>query len=424
MNNLNDKREIISGDANEFYRSVSLYLRLNKYDKAIKLLGKARPSNAYVHYALGFSFLRTGKLCEAEKHLSEAIKQQPDIVEAYFYLGETFLRQINLTKALKNYNLAIKLEPDFARAHYKRACLWLLRGHLKRGFKGLKWRFPAGNVPRRDFIEPKWNGRRLEGKTILVYPEEGYGDTLQFVRYLPMVQARGGRVIFECQQNLIRLIKNCSGIDEIVLRKSVDDSEVRFDYQIDLLGLPNIFKTTMSTIPASVPYMQVDKKLINKWRTKVGQVKKFKVGIVWAVEPSRENDSFRSCALSDFGVLSKIPGIAFYSLQKGRAAKQISNTPLKMDLINLSINFRDFADTAAAIENLDLVISVDTSVVHLAGALGKPAWTLLPYRCDPRWMLERTDSPWYPTMKLFRQNDHREWGDVFERVCAELKMII
>jgi hypothetical protein len=289
----------------------------------------------------------------------------------------------------------------------------------------------------------RWDGSTLNGKTILVHAEQGFGDTIQFVRYLPMVQTQGGHVIFECQKNLIRLLRDCNGIDKII--EITSKPKVNFDTHISLLSLPGIFGTDLDSIPSDIPYINVDPLLVEHWRKKISDNNDFKIGITWAGRPTYK-DRFRSCSLADFAPLAGIHGITFYSLQKGPASKEILNPPEGMEIINLDNDLNDFADTAGIMQNLDLVISTDTAVVHLAGAIGKPVWTLLHSAPDWRWFLSREDSPWYPCprqndvarpdglvgqgqanglaglagMRLFRQTTHNDWAYVFEKVKQRL----
>jgi hypothetical protein len=265
-----------------------------------------------------------------------------------------------------------------------------------------------------------WDGSYLNGKSILVYTEQGIGDSIQFVRYLPMVKEQSGCVIVECQQSLCRLLKNCVGIDEIIEMTSHGKSPMKFDVQIPLLSLPGIFDATVDSIPQNLSYIKPDPVLVSQWRSMFDCDNNLKVGIVWAGNPKHKNDRNRSCSLKDFAHLTSIRGLTFYSLQKGLASVEANNHPKGMKIINLDNELNDFADTAAAIDNLDLVIAVDTAVAHLAGAIGKPVWTLLPFVPDWRWMLKRSDSPWYPSMRLFRQRQLYDWDGVFDQVRKSL----
>ena len=235
-----------------------------------------------------------------------------------------------------------------------------------------------------------------------------------------MVQAKGGHVTFECQKNLFRLLKNNEGFDEIIEKVSANEENSHFDVQVPLLSLPGIFGTTFENIPSNVPYITVEPEPVKQWNTRIEHNDDFKIGIVWAGSPHHRNDRNRSCKLEDFTQLAEIPGLSFYSVQKGPASAEALNPPGEMKIINLGNEMNDFTDTAAVIVNLDMVISVDTAVVHLAGAIGKPVWNLLPFAPEWRWQLDLDDSPWYPGMRLFRQTKPKDWSGVFEQVKKAL----
>jgi hypothetical protein len=261
-------------------------------------------------------------------------------------------------------------------------------------------------------------GRRLNGERLFVHTEQGMGDIIQFVRYLPLVKARGGHVVFECEAGLVALMERAAGHDELIEKSfSADIPYVDHDFHISLASLPHVFATTESTIPAAVPYLSAHPGRIATWRQRI-DTRGLRVGLAWAGNPRHPNDANRSMALSHLRPLGAVEGVACYGLQVGDAASQ--SVPPGLDLIFLGASFGDFADAAAAIANLDLVITVDTAIAHLAGALGQTVWTLLPFAPDWRWMLDRADSPWYPTMRLYRQPAPGDWESVVERVVADL----
>ncbi len=249
------------------------------------------------------------------------------------------------------------------------------------------------------------------------------GDTIQFIRYLPFVKQLGGNVIFEVIPPLVRLVEPFKGFDRLwVGQKDVDTRGTdRFDYHIPLMSLPGLFNTQLDNIPAQCPYLGADEALVKIWQHRMGEAKGLKIGVVWAGHPNHENDHNRSIPLKRFSSLKNIKGVVFYSLQKEKHDKWTNIDPDDFFEKDLGDQISDFADTAAIIENLDLVISVDTAVVHLAGAMGKKVWTLVPFAPDWRWMIERNDSPWYPTMKLFRQPRPGDWGTVFKNLKKCLK---
>ncbi len=269
----------------------------------------------------------------------------------------------------------------------------------------------------------------MNGRTILVYHEQGFGDTLQFVRYLDLVAKRGGKVVFECQPALHDLLLGVAGIDQLIPGGS---SLPRFDTQIALLSLPGIFDTTVATIPAGSPYVATSSERIARWREEIRQELtfrpglpndggvKFKVGIAWQGNPKFSGDSLRSIPFRYYTILAAIPGVELISLQKGPGSEQMDALTTQFPIMDLGPRLTTFADTAAAMMSLDLVITSCTAVAHLAGALGVPVWTALQFVPDWRWFLGREDSPWYPSMRLFRQQRFGDWQDVFARLAAAL----
>lgn len=269
-----------------------------------------------------------------------------------------------------------------------------------------------------------WDGSIMKDKTLLVRAEQGFGDVFQFIRYLPLIRSRVGRLIFGCHlPSLLSLLQNCPDIDEIVETSSPNTWLGKINYQIPILSLPKTFGTTLNNIPTGIPYLNADPVLQIGWEEKIKKDKRLRIGIVWAGNPTHPSDYKRSSSLSCFKPLFRIKGTAWFSLQK-----ELSPTDLKAltkeNITNLANEFRDFSDTAAAIANLDLIIAVDTSIVHLAGAMGKPVWTLLPFMAEWRWLLKREDSPWYQTMKLFRQTKINYWKGVFTQVKEALLLQI
>jgi hypothetical protein len=263
-------------------------------------------------------------------------------------------------------------------------------------------------------LGPAWDGSPLNGKSILLYAEtgSGMGDTLQFIRYAPLVAARGGRVIVECQASLVRLLQRMAGIDLVI---AIDDPLPPIAVQSALLSLPLCFGTTLDTIPATVPYLRTADRL--DWDLPPDSRRK--VGLVWGGNPEHVQDASRSCPVSALRRFLSHPEIAFYSLQKGPHYAEFAQLA-DLDVYDLHDRLTDFDATATAIAQLDLVISVDTSVAHLAGALGKPTWVLLAFAPDWRWLMQRSDSPWYPTMRLFRQLRRWDWDEVCDRVATAL----
>ena len=402
-----------------------VFKMLGKYDKAEASYVRSmeiEPDNATVCGNLGIVLHEQGKLDEAITHYRQAISLKPDYAEAHSNLGAALQEQGKLPEAVVSSTRATDLKPDFAMAHMNKSIALLLSGNYQDGWTEYEWRLRRKDYNSRKFIQPQWDGSSFNNRSVLVHAEQGFGDTIQFVRYLPMVQSRGGRVVFECQQALLHLLQNCAGFDEIIENVPARELSVNFDLHVPLMSLPGIFGTTMDTIPSHVPYITVDSVLLAKWRKRLEHDKFFKIGLAWAGRTSKNYVyANRSRTLNDFTLLTEIPGLTFYALQKGPASVEALNPPERMKIINLESELHDFSDTAAVIANLDLVISVDTAVVHLAGAIGKPVWTLLPFAPDWRWMLKRADSPWYPSMRLFRQTRSNDWTSVFEQVKEALR---
>ena len=304
-------------------------------------------------------------------------------------------------------------------AHWNLSLALLLSGDFAGGWEEYEWRWKMKNNDGRNYSCPLWQGEDIVGRTINLHVEQGFGDTIQFIRYAPMVMQRGAKVIVECQPQLVRLLASVEGLAHITDRTA---SSIYFDMHAPLLSLPRIFSTTLKTIPCHVPYLSADRVLVAKWRQKIEPLPgRFRVGLVWAGNPTHGNDRNRSCALVDFALLAKIPNVIFYSLRKDEGAEQCENPPHEINLVDLTRDIADFADTAALMDNLDLIISVDTAVAHLAGALGRPVWTLLPFVPDWRWLLDRRDNPWYPTMRLFRQSKPGNWRGVMADVANALR---
>jgi hypothetical protein len=265
-----------------------------------------------------------------------------------------------------------------------------------------------------------WDGRPLNGQRVLIHAEQGFGDSIQFVRYAPQIVERGGVVIVECQQALVELFKSAKGVSEVV---AAGEPLPPFDLHVPMLSLPLAFKTTVETIPTDVHYLAADPARCEVWRQKIGDRSRLRVGLVWGGNPSNPGDRTRSIRLEQLLPLLRVEGADFYSLQKDRRSEQIRDLPDPGKIIDHTESLASFAETAALLMQLDLVISVDTAVVHLAGALGRPVWALLPLAPDWRWMLQRSDSPWYPTLRLFRQPRLADWDPVIAEVRDQLEAL-
>lgn len=412
------------------------FFEQRKFEEAVICHNRAirfKPKYADAYNNLGTVLQELCKFDEAVSCYRKAIDLKPNFFKAHNNLGTALQCSGKPEEALASYRQAIALKPDFTLAHVNRSFALLLTENFKEGWQEHKWRLKIKGRASTTSRQIMWDGKPLKDKTILIHAEQGFGDTIQFIRYLPMVKAKGGRVIFECQQSLYRLLKNCNGIDEIIEMNSGNKLSVLAENHVHLLDLPGIFETTLNSIPADIPYITPDPILVDRWASALNADNGFKIGIVWAGNPNHSRDRNRSCSLADFTKLTEIPDLSFYSLQTGPASVEAERTPGERKIINLNNQINDFADTAAVIANLDLIISVDTAVAHLAGALGKEVWALLPFAPDWRWLLKRDDSPWYPRtkgvagragMRLFRQNQQGDWNGVFEQVKRELLIYI
>ncbi|MHC4396950.1 MAG: tetratricopeptide repeat protein [Planctomycetota bacterium] len=393
---------------------------IESYQRAIQL----EPNYTEAYNKMAVTLLLQEKYDAAIEKCEQAVQLDPDYAEAYNTMASAMHMQGRYAEAIEKYSRTLQLRPDYAEAHSNLAIILLLTGDFEQGWKKYQWRLNTNiNTRRHRFEQLLWDGSSFAGKRLFVYYEQGFGDTLQFIRYLPMVKARGGTVIFEERKPLLGLLRGFGGIDELVEDCPGSRPDIKFDFHVPLLNLPMIFGTTLQTIPPEVPYLYADSAKLEYWQDRLSR-ENFKVGVAWAGSNVHKNDRNRSCTPENFASLAAIDGVKLYGLQKGPAAVQLENSPQETVITNLGEQFEDFTDTAAAIENLDLVISVDTAVLHLAGAMGKPTWALLPFAPDWRWLLDRQDSPWYPTMKLFRQAEPCDWDNVFESVTQQLKKMV
>ena len=412
--------------------SSDAYLRLGVVQAARRKEQEARtaidralllnPDSAEGHYHAGVLGLRSWDFERAAVELETARRLRPDRPEVHVMLGVVAQRQGRLDVAQACFEDALMCDAENADAHWRYADLLLLRGDYLRGWEEFEWRWKHRDfvTPRRTFPQPLWNGEDLNGRTILLHPEQGFGDVLQFVRYVPLVASRGARVLLGSPRELVRLLASVPGTTVVATSPGELPS---FDVHAPLLSLPRIFGTTLNTIPAAVPYLAAPAGLVNAWAERLGERHgRFRVGILWSGNPLQEHNRHRACRLADFAPLRDVPRVTFYSLQKGSPAAELHEPPRGMNIVDLGPHLTDFAETAAVMQNLDLVISTDTGPVHLAGALGKHVWVLLSAVPDWRWLMDRPDCPWYPTMSLFRQTRIGVWEDVMRSVVDRLRV--
>jgi tetratricopeptide (TPR) repeat protein len=452
--------------------------RQSKLDEAIRCHQQAlviNPDCVEAHTNLGNVLARQNKLEEAADCHQQALRILPDFVPAWTNLGSVRTQQCRFDEALVCFQEALRREPEHAQTHFNLALIWLLLGNWSDGWPAYEWRWQTTGFARHNYPQPRWDGSPLQGRTLLVLCEQGLGDSMQFIRYLPLAHKEDGRVIFQCLPQLMPLLSGVAGIDELVARGSLLPA---FDVYTPLMSLPGLFHHSPETVPAPVPYLRAEPCLTERWRQNMSGVRcpvsdvgrragfdfglrtpdsgRFlRVGIAWQGTTTYRGDSQRSIPLSNFAGLATVPGVQLISLQKGPGTEQLKSdvrrpvsgvknpsnlesramsieppsdsghrTPDSGRVLDLADDLDEasgaFMDTAAVMLNLDLVITSDTSIGHLAGALGVPVWLALSQVPDWRWLLQRDDTPWYPTMRLFRQTQYGQWEDVFDRIKYEL----
>jgi tetratricopeptide (TPR) repeat protein len=344
----------------------------------------------------------------------------PSDAMAFNDLGNTLRELGRHREALAAFERALALDPGLAHAHFSRAFVLLLLGDYAAGWKEYdwRWRLPAFNAPALRFAQPMWDGRPRPAGTVLLHAEQGLGDTLQFARYAPLVAGRCGTVVLESQPELAPLMHGVAGVSRVVAR---GEPLPPFDAHAPLMSLPSLFGTTLDTIPWDGPYVRPGPERVARWDLdrQAGDAR-LRVGLVWAGRPQQWDDRKRSLSLAGLAPLAGVRGVAFFSLQVGEAAAQASAPPPGMRLVDLTSRIADFADTAALVSRLDLVVTIDTSVAHLAGAMGVPVWVLVAHAPDWRYHLARDDQPWYPSMRLFRQERDGDWSGAVARLAEAL----
>jgi Flp pilus assembly protein TadD/ADP-heptose:LPS heptosyltransferase len=380
-----------------------------------------KPKFGSAHNNLGLAHLELGKSEDAVFHFREALKHGNNKAETHNNLGVGLMQLAKPHEAIESYRQAAKIRPDYPEAHVNMARAMLLLGDYKRGWREYEWRLRCKSYERREFRKPRWAGTSRPGERVLLHAEQGLGDTLQFIRFAPIVQQSGAKVLVECQPSLAPLLSRCRGIDQVVARgEPLPD----FDSYASLMSLPSLLETTLYTVPAFGPYLFADPNRIQQWQEDLAGVSGFRVGIAWQGNPEYEGDSWRSVELELFEHLAKIEGVDLISLQKGAGQEQIDTVADRFGVIRFQPEIDTegaFLDTAAIMQNLDLVVCTDSSIAHLAGGLGVPTWVAIPHVPDFRWLRQRNDSPWYPTIELFRQGSKGDWEDVFDRMAAKLR---
>ena len=392
------------------------------YAAAVEVYRRAlllKPNSADTIFGLGYLFERRGDLASAAESYQLVLKYDVSLVDAHLHLGITHFLQGNLEKAVECFARVQELAPENTEVRTFLGHIHLLQGNFALGWleHENRWNTPHFLRQRRKFAQPLWKGEPLKGSRILLHAEQGLGDTLQFVRYAPLVEARGGSVVLEVQPRLHRLLAPTEGTGQVIRR---GDTPPEFKWQCPLLSLPFAFATDLNSIPAAIPYVHPNPALVEAWSKRL-EGNSLRIGLVWGGSPTFPHERWRSIPLELLAPLTNMAGTTFYSLQMGPCANQVKQLGSRVRIIDLQDQQEDLADTAAIVANLALVISIDTSIAHLTGAMGKPVWILLHKSPDWRWLLDREDSPWYPTARLFRQSTLGNWQDVIARVERELR---
>ena len=404
-----------------FNRAIPLN-ELNRFDEALESCDRAiqlKPSFAEAYCNRGIALKDQKRFEEALQSFNKAIELAPQFAEAYSNRGLALKELRHIDAAINSYDQAIALKPEVAEFYFNKATALILTGQYLEGWEIFEWRVKGknvGDIYSRHNKHP-WRGQEnIQGKKLLIHHEHGLGDTIQFCRYVPLAEALGAEITLEVPENLVSLISTLKPQINVVAQGT---SLPEMDACCPIMSLPHVFKTTVETIPSPTPYLFSDKTKVAAWKQKLGQSKKLRVGLVWSGDIVHRNDHNRSIRLQEMVSLTDLP-LEWHSLQKEYRSYDLDVIHQHQEIKQHQDDIVDFSDTAALVECMDLVISVDTSIAHAAGAIGKPVWILMPFTPDYRWMLDRKDCPWYATAELFRQNPNRQWADVLQNVKAEL----
>ncbi|HID24733.1 MAG TPA: tetratricopeptide repeat protein [Planctomycetaceae bacterium] len=409
---------------NAMINLAGILVRCHRLDEAAALFRdvlRLRPDYAEIHSNLSYVAEQQGRFEEAIDHARQALELKPDLADAYNNWGVALRSLHRLEEACQRFRQALQLRPDFALAEFNLATTRLLAGDFAGGWAGYERRFEAVGRQAGPFPRPRWDGRPCPGRRLLVYSDQGFGDAIQFVRFLPALKERSqATIILACSAELRPLLAGVVGADEVV----AETPWPSFDYYLPLASAPVVLHADARSLQVEVPYVPAPKPLRSELRQLLRRARRDqrKVGLVWQGNPAQQRDTLRSCRLDQWLEWSHVPGLCFFSLQKDDAGrKQLAALADRWQIIDIGSHLRDFADTAAVLQELDLLISVDTAAAHLAGALGRPVWTLLCHTPDWRWLLDGPATPWYPTMRLFRQARWGDWAEVVRKVRSELQ---
>jgi FkbM family methyltransferase len=397
----------------------------DRFDQAVAAYRRAielQPHFPVAFNNLGNTFRLQRKLNESIACFDRAIEQKPDYVNAHKNKGTALTWEGHLDEAVACYQRALEIAPDDAETHKNLGVLSLLRGRFEEGWAEYEWRWKTPETSLPAFSQPLWDGSSLDGKTILLTSEQGLGDVVHFIRYAAVLKQRFDcRVIAACPRPLLPLLASCAGIDDLI---ASGETPAEFDMFAPLLSVPGILGDNLQTFPADIPYLAFDAERVSHWQQVLQAFGGCKIGIAWQGNPKHQADRMRSIPLDAFLPLAKLKGFQLFSLQKGPGEEQLETLAGRLDIVPLGHCLDEgegaFMDTAAVLQNLDLLITSDTAIAHVAGALGVRTWVALSHVPDWRWLLDRDDSPWYPTMRLFRQREVGEWGNVFKLISEAL----
>lgn len=398
-----------------------------KFEEALELgkrILEINPQALDTYATMGEALMNLGRFEETIELMNKAlaIRAHPSVMQS---LSNAYTRMGNGEEGLKHIEKAIALDPKNAVLHFNRSIILLLLGRLQEAWQEYEWRWQHPRMVGRNrrFNVPEWKGEQLNGKRVLVHAEQGMGDTIFFGRYcMNIAKDHGGQAVVWCQNAMVDLVKTIPGVAQVVGEAG---PVPQVDYHIPIMSLPRIYNTSVETVPGEFPYIRTNPEKSAYWKKELAaRTSKFKVGLVWEGGAFQPENFLRSASLAEYGPLAAVPGVAFFSLQKGPAEVQSKNPPAEMDFTDLAPHIKDFSDTAAILENLDLLISIDTSVIHVAAALNKPVLMFLAWSPGHMWMYKREDTPWYPTIKIFRQPAFKDWATPVSRVKAELERIV
>ena len=407
------------------YLGIALHDQ-ERYDEAVAAYQRAlalKPDFPIALNNLGNTYRYQKRLDDAVRAFDQALAQKPDYLIAFKNKGTTLCWEGRIADALKTYEQSLAYAPDDAEIHKHIAILKLLLGDFAGGWPEYEWRWKTGEIKLPAIDVPQWDGSSLDGKAILLTPEQGLGDTIHFIRYAAWLKEKYScRVLFHSPKALSELLSSCAGIDQMV----TDLKELPpVDYFAPLMHVPGVLRQTPADFPAQVPYLFAEPVRVEEWRERLAEYSGRKIGIVWRGSATHQADSMRSIPLADFAPLGRLKGVQFFSLQKGPPADELNTLAARLDVVDLGSTIDEttgaFVETAAVLKNLDLLITCDTAIAHVAGALGVPVWVVLSNVPDWRWLLERDTTPWYPTMRLFRQTKQGDWPGVMERVAEALE---